>query len=305
MSLMSAYIRGGGRIQIIHNVDRGLEEMFAAIRSWLPLYMSGRIESWYCLRRGGDRFFHTLFLSPGEACISGCYVTGREQNARFRYLTAPEELSYAAGFYQDLRADCRPLLQIAPAGINTQFAALRKSGDVHLMSNTLSLATMPETLLRRILERSKLAEETRRAILESRLVCGEVLEERLAQGAFHECVPLPDEALLFAGRVPVDTEYAALHYTPEEYAEHVQSVLSLAGRCPHYRFHPLSEAPFQKIKIAATEHTAMFSYLTKHTATFISTYAPMCRSFVSFALRLEEQYDCDTDVLKEKLKLYL
>ena len=53
---MEACIRGGVRIRIIHNIDRGLEEMTAAIRGWLPLYMSGRIEGFYSTRPGGSRF---------------------------------------------------------------------------------------------------------------------------------------------------------------------------------------------------------------------------------------------------------
>ena len=40
-SLMSTCVRNGTQIRIIHNIDRNLSEMNDAIRSWLPLYMSG------------------------------------------------------------------------------------------------------------------------------------------------------------------------------------------------------------------------------------------------------------------------
>ena len=42
-SLMQACVANGTKINIIHNIDRDLNEMNAAIKSWLPLYMSGMI----------------------------------------------------------------------------------------------------------------------------------------------------------------------------------------------------------------------------------------------------------------------
>ena len=65
-SLMSACVKNGTRIRIIHNVDRDLSEMTDAIRSWLPLYMSGMVESWYSTRKQNPRFSHTIFLCPGK-----------------------------------------------------------------------------------------------------------------------------------------------------------------------------------------------------------------------------------------------
>lgn len=46
-SLLSKVIAKGNKIIIIHTVNRNLNEMLAAIKGWLPIYMTGQIEPYY------------------------------------------------------------------------------------------------------------------------------------------------------------------------------------------------------------------------------------------------------------------
>lgn len=115
-ALMAALAQNGTRIKIIHHVDRGLEEMLDAIQNWMPLYMSGQIESWYCPRENGGRFCHTLFLAPGGAGVAAVFVPGREPDARYRYLTDPQDLAPCQELFEDLLAQSRPLASREPPG---------------------------------------------------------------------------------------------------------------------------------------------------------------------------------------------
>ncbi len=305
MSLMGAFVRAGGKIHIIHNVDRSLEELLAAITSWLPLYISGAIESWYSLRRGGERFSHTLFIEPESACIFSGYASGREENARYFFTTDRDELAYYQNFFNDLMEDCKPLFVMEPGAMKPQLSPMRKDNEVHIVNNTISLGTMPRDLLKRITERSALPEETCEAILSEHLTRSETLKKKLGEGTVHECVNIPDEAALFEGRVRIDTELATLFYAPEEYAEHLRRILRLSEDYTTYRFYPLSEAPFRNIKIAAGEHVAMFEYLSEHPISFELTHPLICRAFVSFTQRLEGQYDFNKTALRATLKKYI
>ena len=38
----------GVRIRIIHSIDRDWGEMLDELRKWLPVYLTGAVESWYC-----------------------------------------------------------------------------------------------------------------------------------------------------------------------------------------------------------------------------------------------------------------
>ena len=53
-----------------------LNEIGEAIRSWLPLYPSGQIESFYLNGQKNTNISTTLFLCPGYACIYGNNVVG-------------------------------------------------------------------------------------------------------------------------------------------------------------------------------------------------------------------------------------
>ena len=112
--LMSACVRNGTKIRIIHNIRRDLDEMSAAIINWMPLYMSGMIESYYCTRSGESRFSHTLFLCPGEYCIGASHVIGTESNGIYHYYTDKDELNICREQFDALLSVSRPLVSIAP-----------------------------------------------------------------------------------------------------------------------------------------------------------------------------------------------
>lgn len=302
-SLMGAYVNGGGRIRIIHNIDRGLEEMVAAIRSWMPLYLSGGIESWFSLRGGGQRFSHTLFLAPESACIACTCAAGGESAARYRYLTDAAELADCRAVFEGLLADCRPLLKMSLDG-GGRLPAMLRDREAHLLTRSISLGTMPEALLRGILRRAALPEETERQVLADWAGRREMLTERLAREALHECVALPAEAALAAGSVAVDTVCAPLAYTPREYGEHLRAALELSEREPRYRVFALEEAPFEHIRLTATDHIAEISFLSGQPLTFTATHPLMAHAFADFAERLEQHHSMAPDALAERRGRY-
>ena len=114
LTLMSECLKRGTKMHIIHHIDRAADEMIEALHKWLPLYMSGLIESYYCILPQGSRFSTTLFSDPGNACITGQCVTGSEDEAVFRYTTSPEEIAALENEICTLLSQSRPLLTVSP-----------------------------------------------------------------------------------------------------------------------------------------------------------------------------------------------
>lgn len=112
-ALMSECVKRGTRIRIIHNINRGLDEMCDAIISWLPIYMSGMVESYYCTQVSSGQFSHTIFLDPGNACIKAINVKGNEDNGIYRYLTHEKELSICLKEFQSMLDNSRSLVRIS------------------------------------------------------------------------------------------------------------------------------------------------------------------------------------------------
>lgn len=112
-ALMSECVKQGTTIRIIHNINRSLDEMCDAIISWLPLYMSGMIESYYCTRISSGQFSHTIFLDPDNACIRAMNIIGNEDTGIYRYLTEKQDLSLCLKDFQSMLDYSRPLVRIS------------------------------------------------------------------------------------------------------------------------------------------------------------------------------------------------
>jgi transcriptional regulator with XRE-family HTH domain len=109
--LMMQLVSKGIKIKIIHNIDRKSSEMINAIQSWLPIYMSCCIEPFYTNLKKGGRFTHTLFISPGVACIYAMNINGNTPPA-FNYFTDNEHISHCVEMFNGLLEKSIPIIQI-------------------------------------------------------------------------------------------------------------------------------------------------------------------------------------------------
>ena len=291
-SLMIACIKNGTRIRIIHNVDRDLAEMTDAIRSWLPLYMSGMVESWYSTHQRNPRFSHTLFLCPGQACIEAFHPVGTERSGLYHYYTDPQILGvYRFGFESMLEA-AGALLKVPAVSV------YEGDSDITVFQNGLSVATMPEELVRSFDEP---------ALYEMWKDRRDALMFRLGKSVVNECVTLADDEDLFAGNVRIEPQSGVREhfYTPETYALHLRNIILLSGTYPGYRFYALPETPFPNMKLMFADDMACIIHAKRPDLSFGFTHPLMCRSFRSYAESLMEQHRMDRNTLRKMLHLKL
>ncbi len=300
-TLMTCCVTGGVKINIIHNVNRGLPEMAAAIKSWLPLYPSGMIRSYYCKTQTGTRFSTTLFLCPGYACISGVNVVGAEAEAgMYRFDTEPAQLQAHMASYRALLANAGDLIRIYQTrdiySINN-----RNVTSLAGFGRTLSLATMPDETFAAALKRGRFDPATKAFLVSARRERKEQLRRSLTQGFLHEYMPVPAPEALASGALPT----CALAYTPRAYAEHVRSVVELMEANPNYRLVLLPEAPFDDLDILISRDLVAVGRLTEPYLTIVFEHPDLCRAFVAYAERIREQYDQDKLTTKNRLEQFL
>lgn len=288
-SLMAACVKNGTRICIIHNIDRNLSEMNDAIRSWLPLYMSGRIESYYCQRRRNVRFSHTIFLNPKSACIEAFHVAGHESGGVYHYYTGPDILTLCQEEFNGFLSLCQPLLK---AG---NFYPSEKDVSVIAVQSTLSIATMPEELVRS-LNSDALRTEWENASAD--------LFRRLQSSTVSECIPLADDEALFAGRVPVESAAGedTRFYTPEQYALHIKNIIRIMEEYPGFRFYPISETPFPNMKLLITNTFSRITHASKPSLSFAFTHPVLCRAFIEYARTVMKLNRIDRNTLRQRLE---
>ena len=305
VSLMILCVTGGTRITVIHNVNRDLLEMEQAIVNWLPLYPSGRIRAYWCRTRRGERFSTTMFLCPGYACISGCNVSGAEnKNGLYRFDIDPALLGAHEAFYRELLSRSGELAAVHSFGDAGRLEE-EDISSLSVITNTLSLATMPERVILSALERAGADESEKNRILDlkKKRLC--ILESKIKKGFLHEYAPLPDDEALFADRVQMDIPGSSLTYTPSEYAGHIQNIIALSERYAGYRFCPLPEEAFGDIKLLISDRAVAVVRLRAPYVTILFEHPDLCRAFAAYAERLEEQYRQDRLTMKKSLERYL
>ena len=110
--LMTETLRRDVKLKIIHTVDRSMQELVSTIEWWLPLYLTGKITSYYCRPSAGKRFSHTLFIRPGAACVAGTSAIGLEERGIYHYSRDSEMIALAKDSFESILKESLPLIQI-------------------------------------------------------------------------------------------------------------------------------------------------------------------------------------------------
>ncbi len=272
-ALMYLCAAGGTHITVIHNIAREPDEMISALKGWIPLYMTGMLESYYSLKQRDARFSHTFFLNPESSCIRAFHTAGAESHGLYNYITGTEELSQCVFEYQSLLQQARMLVRMNPS------LSLPEASGCTLIQNTLSIATMPEELA---------AEFQSPQLYEYWKNMHVSFLELLRTGRITECMPLHENLheQIPAEKLPGGTQ---LFYTPEQYRAHVQAIRSLQKENPDYRFIPLQQNTFDNIRILICGHFVQIIYTGDSPISFEVSHPLLVEAFHEYARRLIRQ----------------
>lgn len=288
-ALMLACVKNETHINIIHNLDRSLEEMSDAIRSWLPLYMSGMIESYSCRKQRNPRFSHTMFLIPGVACIRSFQVSTADSDALYHYYTDSNSLELLEKEYEALINSSSPLIH--PFS-KTSFPI---ASDVITIKNVLSLATMPEDLVKTVNDTE---------LYENWKQLSSLLNKKLEANTLYECIPLADIESLSSGKVSIAPAFSrAEHfYTPQLYSMHIRNIIALSEKYETYRFYPIPETPFSNIDLLISDNITEITPASGQGLSFALNHPSMCNAFKAYARTIMEKNKTDRNSLRKMLE---
>ncbi|MDD2956241.1 MAG: transcriptional regulator [Oscillospiraceae bacterium] len=242
-ALMVSVLSRGNKIKIIHTISRDLDEMLNAISQWMPLYMSGLIEPYFYPKKRDGVFKRTLFIAPETAAVVSNSIGDQvSAAANVLYRDRAAVSSFAEEFTRYLRM-CRPLMRIftvrereACYDMLAEFE--RERADTLITTESLSLLTMPETLLGSMLGRVGLDEAGTLLVHKARR---RRFLEHLRLSRFDEIISLPDIEAVKNGGVKVSLSAmlggGAVCYAPEEYAAHLEHIIALLEAHENYHVH--------------------------------------------------------------------
>lgn len=287
-SLMISCIKNGTEVTIIHNIERGLYEMTRAIQSWLPLYPSGGIRSFYCKRRSDTRFSTTLFLCPGYAAISGHNIKNSENEyGIFRFDTDPEILDTHMRTFNALLRESGELVKAFDTEQIDKIATNANSG-MTVLSSRLSLATMPESVFSSLIGRTQASDAQKRRTTEMWERQREFYKRCLSKYYINECIPIGTDKTPMA-----DLPGFSVRYTAEEYREHLREILRLSQTCRGYRLFALPEPTFENIRIRIMRDEIIVSRLNTPRVTYVFEHPYMCGSFIAYGRKIVSTFSSD------------
>ena len=278
--LMAKCVLSGIHIHIIHNIDRDISEMIDAINAWLPLYMSGMIESYYCRKEKNRRFSHTFFIAD-HAVIEGNHVAGDREYRMYRYHANKEEIDFYRQSFLSLLEQSRSLVKTID--VSREQLSLAGMKHVTVFRNTLALATMKESTFNKILQRNKITGDLKKQALTEFHISHAVFDLCINDGYFHECSVSDPNA-------NIDLLCATLKYDQETYDEHIEEIIRVSKQYPAYRFFELPDTPFPYCRLLLADHISMITRLQEPMITFLLSHVSMCNAFETYAAALKDQY---------------
>ena len=128
VTAMAMLLKKGLHMNIVHNIDRPLEEMILGIEGWLPMYMTGAISPYY-FPAPPSNMFCTSHMTSGSAALSGECIKGSQERGRFYMTTKKEELSYYKVKSKYLLKKAKPLMVIYTVDDSDKFEDFIRSED--------------------------------------------------------------------------------------------------------------------------------------------------------------------------------
>ena len=242
------------KIKIIHNVDRIEEEMVSAIRGWLPLYLSGMIEPFVFRKSRNARFYHTVFLRSGGACIHGFFPAEGSENRWYEYITDQKRLAMLEREYRAMLSAASPFLKVF-SGANSEgyrSYCTEQQGTRTILLSELPVFTMPEKLLARILDRVQMAEPLKGTVLDIYKGMRSRFRDLLRKDAVNLILCPAGDGTEKSRRLnfALDLVNLTIDYTKDEYAQHISAVMDLIKNEKNFHLTLLPESPFREIQIA-------------------------------------------------------
>ncbi len=257
--LMLAVIKKGHKIKIFHNILRSEKELYYGADAWLPLQMYGNVESTILDSAQNMVFSNTMFIFGDSFFICGTSIRSLEDESNFILSKNPDLLSQMKKNYAILENSSKPFLKTYRLKNNSSiWDAIIETYSDNMKENYYSVQKNPpiwsidEDLLNTILKRNGVSTRKCNTIKKYISTIKELFFQRLETSHVYETFYVP-ESIYLKNELTADifdvNNMETIYFEPEEYLEHLQSILKIKEKYPSYHPMILKEPIFQNLKL--------------------------------------------------------
>ena len=127
-------LKKGLHLNIIHNVDRPINEMLLGLESWLPVYMTGSISPYYFVNPPSNIFLGSYCSSGSVALFGECNPVNAEIS-RFYLTTKKDEVKYFNERNKYMLSKAKPLMDIFKEEHEQEFENFLKEQNVYFLKD--------------------------------------------------------------------------------------------------------------------------------------------------------------------------
>ena len=304
-ALMDNCIKHGVKIKIIHNIDRDNTNIIRAITRWAPLYVSGMIEPYKFREKRDLRFYHTLFLRPGGACIHGFFPVSGE-NRWYEYITDQTRLEIIKNEFDSMLSVASPVMKVFSSGSREDydsFALLRQQSRAFLLTG-FPPATIPEKLFQKIISHSGLEEQSKKILSDLHSNLRKQFRALLETGTVNMFICTAEKPVKQDRNVnfAFDLINLPVTYTHGEYAEHIAAIIDLVKAEKNFHLTLLPKQPAKEIQLVLTDTAASIIYCRTTVDAYSFFDAEMKESILSWFSEMLDLYSDDRQIVIEKLE---
>lgn len=297
MQSIAMMIMKGTDIQIIHDVDRPPGEMLLGLMSWIPLYMTGKVTSYYLTDSSNRIYCHTDYVSD-TAALSGECIRGFHDEGKYCLTQSETDLTYYKKRVQRLFSKAKPLIKTYRAEDQNAFFCFEDSealsgGTRRNILSSLPTYTVPGDVLDSMLENNSLGEKDKADVRDYISRQRKIAETILENGTICDEISVLSEEEF--GKEPVYLSLSGmfsgkdLRYTYQEYLQHLAATKQFAADHTGYDLHMDTVHVFRNIQIQI--NAGKWVIVSKNNAPaihFVIKHPKMIRAFEDFCRPLME-----------------
>ena len=117
---MTGILKRGLHLNMIHNLDRPLNEMLLGLENWIPIYMTGSISPYY-FKTPPSNFFLTSIGVSGSVALSGECIGNNEKKSKHYLTTKKDEIEYQKQKSKYMLSKATPLMRIFKENDKVEF----------------------------------------------------------------------------------------------------------------------------------------------------------------------------------------
>lgn len=290
--LLMRILQNQNRVKIIHNTSRRSQELLVGISKWLPLYLTGNIEPYYCPQASASPLRRTIFIAPKTAAVMSNSVTNQNADGLNLYLTDPQAVAAAEAEINTYFTLCLPLVRFytteKTADLTKILCDFTKKSDTAISAhNSPSLMTMPWQLARSLSKRLQFEE-----LQQNYKKAAAKFKQQLEQGtSITEIIKLPCRRDIDKGRITLPYRsgfyFKNANYLPEEYRAHLNNLIKLMERYDNYKL-VFNNNINENILIISREKSGTLIARKNDPTVLMAVYEPnMCEAFWLYLQKLQ------------------